>query len=70
MRTPHTRGAGPGAHRPDLPEVVAIRTEDKDKPWGKDLSDAYRSREFLAVTDTKFPGFAKTDYQRQLLSAK
>jgi D-methionine transport system substrate-binding protein len=54
---------------PTYQNVVAIRTEDKDKPWVKDLADAYRSREFLAVTDTKFAGFVKTDYQQALLAA-
>jgi len=49
--------------------VVAIRTADKDQPWVKDLADAYRSREFLAVTETKFPGFVKTDYQQALVAA-
>jgi len=51
---------------PTYQNVVAIRTEDKDKPWVKDLADAYRSREFLAVTDAKFAGFVKTDYQQSL----
>jgi D-methionine transport system substrate-binding protein len=51
---------------PAYQNVVAIRTEDKDKPWVKDLADAYRSREFLAVTDAKFAGFVKTDYQQSL----
>jgi D-methionine transport system substrate-binding protein len=54
---------------PTYQNLVAIRTEDKDKPWVKDLADAYRSREFLAVTDTKFAGFVKTDYQQALLAA-
>ena len=35
----------------------------------KDLADAYRSREFLAVTETKVAGFVKTDYQQSLLAA-
>ena len=51
---------------PTYQNVVAIRTEDKDKPWVKDIADAYRSREFLAVTDAKFAGFVKTDYQQAL----
>ena len=54
---------------PTYQNLVAIRTEDKDKPWVKDIADAYRSREFLAVTDTKFAGFVKTDYQQSLLAA-
>jgi len=54
---------------PTYQNVVAIRTADKDQPWVKDLADAYRSREFLAVTETKFPGFVKTDYQQALVAA-
>ena len=46
--------------------LVAIRTEDKSKPWVKDLEAAYRSREFLAVTNQYFSGFAKPDYQQAL----
>ena len=49
--------------------IQPLRTADKDKPWVKDLADAYRSREFLAVTETKFAGFVKTDYQQSLLAA-
>lgn len=54
---------------PTYQNLVAIRTEDKDKPWVRDIADAYRSREFLAVTETKFAGFVKTDYQQSLLAA-
>jgi D-methionine transport system substrate-binding protein len=54
---------------PTYQNLVAIRTADKDAPWVKDLADAYRSREFLAVTEKHFAGFVKTDYQ-QALQAK
>lgn len=54
---------------PTYQNLVAVRTEDKDKPWVKDIADAYRSREFLAVTERQFPGFVKTDYQRALVEA-
>jgi D-methionine transport system substrate-binding protein len=54
---------------PTYQNVVAIRSADKDQPWVKDLADAYRSREFLAVTETKFPGFVKTDYQQALVTS-
>lgn len=54
---------------PTYQNVVAIRTADKDTPWVRDIADAYRSREFLATTETKFPGFVKTDYQQALLAA-
>ncbi|WP_332878856.1 MetQ/NlpA family ABC transporter substrate-binding protein [Massilia sp. S19_KUP03_FR1] len=42
---------------------VAVRTADKDEPFARDIAAAYRSREFLAVTNKYFAGYAKTDYQ-------
>ena len=54
---------------PTYQNVVAIRTADKGQPWVKDLADAYRSREFLQVTEAKFPGFVKTDYQQALIAS-
>ncbi len=54
---------------PTYQNLVAIRTEDKDKPWVKDLAAAYRSREFLVTTETKFAGFVKTDYQQALVTS-
>ena len=50
--------------------LVAIRTADKDKPWVKDLEAAYRSRDFLTVTNQYFSGFAKPDYQQALEATK
>lgn len=46
--------------------LVAIRTADKDKQFAKDLAAAYRSREFLIVTNKYFADYAKTDYQLAL----
>jgi len=46
--------------------LVAIRTGDKGKAWVKDLEAAYRSREFLEVTNKHFAGFSKPDYQQAL----
>ncbi|MBR7794380.1 hypothetical protein KDM87_17425 [Undibacterium sp. FT147W] len=46
--------------------LVAIRTSDKGKAWVKDLEAAYRSREFLEVTNKHFAGFSKPDYQQAL----
>lgn len=54
---------------PTYQNVVAIRTADKDQPWVKDIAEAYKSREFLAVTETKFAGFVKTDYQQALVAS-
>ncbi|MDT3680593.1 MAG: hypothetical protein ROZ64_17375 [Burkholderiaceae bacterium] len=45
-----------------------MRTADKDKPWVRDIADAYRSREFLRVTNERFAGFTKPDYQQALES--
>jgi len=46
--------------------LVAIRTADKDKQFAKDLAAAYRSREFLAVTNKYFPDYSKTEDQLAL----
>lgn len=56
--------------QPLYQNLVAVRTADKDAPWVKDLADAYRSRDFLAVTEQRFAGFVKTDYQQALAGAK
>ena len=49
--------------------LVAVRSEDLGRAWVKDLADAYRSREFLLVTDRQFAGFVKPDYQQALIAA-
>ena len=54
---------------PTYQNLVAVRSADKDAPWVKDIADAYRSREFLAVTESRFAGFVKTDYQQALQAA-
>ncbi len=54
---------------PTYQNLVAVRTADKDAAWVRDLADAYRSREFLAVTEARFAGFVKTDYQQALQAA-
>jgi D-methionine transport system substrate-binding protein len=54
---------------PTYQNLVAVRTEDKDKPWIKDLEAAYRSPEFLAVIKKNFAGFVETDYQREQTTA-
>ena len=46
--------------------LVAIRTADKGKAWVKDLEAAYRSREFLDITNKHFARFSKPDYQQAL----
>lgn len=49
---------------PAYQNLVAVRTADRDKPWVKDIADAYRSAEFLAVTERHFAGFTKPAYQQ------
>ena len=39
--------------------VVAVKRVDKDAPWAKDVAEAFKSKEFKAVVDSKFPGYAK-----------
>lgn len=51
---------------PTYQNLVAVRTADKEKAWVKDLAEAYRSKEFLEITDKHFAGFVKTDYQQAL----
>jgi D-methionine transport system substrate-binding protein len=48
---------------------VAVRTADKDKQFARDIAAAYRSREFLEVTNRHFAGYAKPDYQLALQAA-
>lgn len=55
---------------PTYQNLVAVRTADIDKPYVKDIAAAYASREFLAVTETSFAGFVKTDYQQKLEAAR
>jgi len=51
---------------PSYANLVAVRTADKDKPFARDIAAAYRSREFLEVTNRLFADYAKTDYQLAL----
>ncbi|HEX8403666.1 MAG TPA: MetQ/NlpA family ABC transporter substrate-binding protein [Duganella sp.] len=53
---------------PNYANLVAVRTADKDKPFARDIAAAYRSREFLEVTNKHFADYAKTDYQLALES--
>jgi D-methionine transport system substrate-binding protein len=50
---------------PSYANLVAVRTADREKPFARDIA-AYRSREFLEVTNRLFADYAKTDYQLAL----
>jgi D-methionine transport system substrate-binding protein len=51
---------------PNYINLVAVRTADKDKQFARDIAAAYRSRQFLEVTNKYFSGYAKPDYQLAL----
>lgn len=51
---------------PAYANLVAVRTADKEKQFAKDIAAAYRSREFLDITNKRFSDYAKTDYQLAL----
>ena len=42
--------------------VVAVKRADKDTAWAKDIAEAYRSKEYKAVVDSKFQGYAKPSF--------
>ncbi|MED5596700.1 MetQ/NlpA family ABC transporter substrate-binding protein [Janthinobacterium sp. P210006] len=54
---------------PNYINLVAVRTADKDKQFARDLAAAYRSREFLDITNKHFAGYSKPDYQLALQTA-
>ncbi|MFZ4874602.1 MetQ/NlpA family ABC transporter substrate-binding protein [Janthinobacterium sp. Mn2066] len=54
---------------PNYINLVAVRTADKDKQFARDIAAAYRSREFLDVTNKYFAGYSKTEYQQALQTA-
>ena len=42
--------------------VVAVKTEDKDKPWARDIVAAFRTPEYRAALDKHFAGYARPAY--------
>ena len=42
--------------------VVAVKRADKDAVWAKDIADAYRSKDYQTVVDSKFQGYAKPSF--------
>ena len=42
--------------------VVAVKTEDQDKAWTRDIVAAFKSPEFKAVLDKHFQGYARPAY--------
>ncbi|WP_051378408.1 MetQ/NlpA family ABC transporter substrate-binding protein [Derxia gummosa] len=48
---------------PTYQNVVAVRTADKDREYVKDIAAAWQSKEFLAVTNQRFAGFVKPEWQ-------
>ncbi|WP_256079477.1 MetQ/NlpA family ABC transporter substrate-binding protein [Massilia sp. YIM B04103] len=54
---------------PSYINLVAVRTADKEKQFAKDIAAAYRSREFLDITNKYFKNYSKTDYQLAMEAA-
>ncbi|MGQ7279100.1 MetQ/NlpA family ABC transporter substrate-binding protein [Brevibacillus thermoruber] len=46
--------------------VLTVRTADKDKPFVKDLVEAYRSPSFDELIDREFQGFIKPEYAKEV----
>ena len=44
--------------------LVAVKTADLNKPFVKDIRDAYQSAEFKAVAQQRFAGFVPPAYQK------
>lgn len=42
--------------------VVAVKTDDKDKPWARDIVAAFRTPEYRAALDKHFAGYARPAY--------
>ena len=42
--------------------VVAVKAEDKDKPWTRDIVAAFRTPEYRAALDKHFAGYARPAY--------
>lgn len=42
--------------------VVAVKTEDKDKSWARDIAAAFRTPEYRAVLDKQFAGYARPSF--------
>src|SRR5690606_11851236 len=40
-------------------QVVAVRTEDTDKPWAQGLANAFKSAAFKEALDKHFPGYVR-----------
>jgi D-methionine transport system substrate-binding protein len=45
--------------------VLTVHTADKDKPFVKDLVEAYRSKSFDELIDREFQGFIKPEYEKE-----
>lgn len=42
--------------------VAAVKRADKDTPWAKDIAEAFHSKEFKAVLDQHFQGYARPSF--------
>ena len=44
--------------------MMAVKSADKNAAWARDIADAYRSKEFKAVVDSRFQGYAKPAFMQ------
>lgn len=42
--------------------VVAVKKGNETTQWAKDITEAYKSKEFNAIVDKHFPGYAKPSF--------
>lgn len=42
--------------------VVAVKTDDKDKPWAKDIAAAFHTPEYRTALDKHFAGYARPSF--------
>ncbi len=42
--------------------VVAVKTEDKDKPWARDIASAFHAPEYRLALDKHFAGYARPSF--------
>ena len=42
--------------------VVAVKTEDKDKPWARDIASAFHTPEYRTALDKHFAGYARPSF--------
>jgi len=42
--------------------VAAVQGKNKDQPWARDIAEAFQAKEFKAVLEKNFPGYARPSF--------